>query len=491
MAAAVAELKAGGATVALLTTSEMRAAHRSDVTIGVLRDRHPPPWDADVFVSDLTGAWRVLHALPAARAATDSAVRLSASASAIGALMLIPGVPGRSSASINVGMAASLWFGFRAGAKVFRDPLPEPETGHDWHGLPVAEVQRLLPRPADEHLEEPSEWWQKLPPLRVLHGATAASWGLVRDFADEMRTDLSDPITPLLATGALASALLGSPLDAVLVGSVVLVNAALSAEQQLHAERILNRLLAVQDPPARRRVGPLDARRREKVPAKRLRPGDIIEVHADEVVPADARLLHASNVEVDESTLTGESLPVSKQTEPTPGAPLAERTCMLYAGTTMVAGTAVAVVTAVGSRSEMRRVLAMAPRKLQEIGLQRQLRRITRRALPVSVAGGGVVGLLSMSRGTPLREAASSAVTLVVAAIPEGLPLVATLAQLAAARRLAGESVLIRNPHSVEALARLKVVCFDKTGTLSENRLKVKTVRPMTGFTPGRCWMRR
>ena len=489
VAAAVAELKAGGATVALLTTSQMRAAHQSDVTIGVLRDRHPPPWDADAFVSDLTGAWRVLHALPAARAATDNAVRLSASASAIGALMLIPGVPGRSSVSVNVGMAASLWFGFRAAAKVFRDPLPEPETGHDWHSLPVAEVQRLLPRPVDEHSLESSAWWQKLPPVRVLQGATVASWGIVRDFADEMRTDLSDPITPLLATGALASALLGSPLDAVLVGSVLLVNAALSAEQQLHAERTLNRLLAVQDPPARRRIGslegPLDAQRREKVPTKRLRPGDIIEVHADEVIPADARLLDALNVEVDESTLTGESLPVTKQTEPTPGAPLAERTCMLYAGTTMVAGTAVAVVTAVGSRSEMRRALAMAPRKLQEIGLQRQLRRITRRALPFSVASGGVVGLLSVSRGTPLREAVSSAVTLIVAAIPEGLPLVATLAQLAAARRLTGESVLIRNPHSVEALARLNVVCFDKTGTLSENRLKVKAVRPTTGFTPG------
>jgi cation-transporting ATPase I len=485
VSAAVAELKASGATVALLTTSEMRAAHRSDVTIGVLRGQHPPPWGADVLVSDLTGAWRVLHALPAARAATDNAVRLSASASAIGALMLIPGVPGRSSASTNVGMLASLWFGFRAAVKVFRDPLPEPETGHDWHGLPVAEVQRLLPRPPDEHAQELPGWWRKLPPVRVLRGATAASWGLVRDFADEMRTDLSDPITPLLATGALASALLGSPLDAVLVGSVLLVNAALSAEQQLHAERILNRLLAVQEPSARRRVGPLDRQRREKVPATRLRPGDIIEVHADEVIPADARLLHASNVEVDESTLTGESLPVSKQTEPTPGAPLAERTCMLYAGTTMVAGTAVAVVTAVGSRSEMRRALAMAPTKLQEIGLQRQLRHITRRALPFSVASGALVGLLSVSRGTPLREAATSAVTLIVAAIPEGLPLVATLAQQAAARRLTGESVLIRNANSIEALARLQVVCFDKTGTLSENRLKVKSVRAMTGFAPG------
>lgn len=484
VAAAVAELKAAGKTVALLTTSDMRAAHRSDVTVGLQRPGHSPPWGADVLINDLAGAWRILHALPAARAATDGAVRLSASASAIGALMLIPGVPGRSSASVNVGMVASLWFGYRAALKTLRDPLPEPDTSHDWHALPVAEVRRLLPRPPDEERARVTVPSRQAAPLRALRDAAVASWGTVRDFADEMRGDLADPITPLLATGAAASALLGSPLDAVLVGGVLLVNAALSAEQQLHAENTLNRLLAVQDPPARRRVGPLDGQRREKVPTARLRPGDIIEVHADEVVPADARLLHASNVEVDESTLTGESLPVAKQTDATPGAPLAERSCMLYAGTTVVAGTAVAVVTAVGSRSEMRRALAMAPRKLQEIGLQRQLRHITRRALPFSVAGGTLVGLLSVARGTGLREAVSSAVALIVAAIPEGLPLVATLAQLAAARRLTGESVLIRNPHSIEALARLDVVCFDKTGTLSENRLTVKAVHPMAGYSP-------
>ncbi|MCV7164269.1 cation-translocating P-type ATPase [Mycobacterium stomatepiae] len=484
MAAAVAQLKAEGHTVTLLTTSQMRAAHRSDITIGVLRDRHAPPWDADVFVSDLTGAWRVLHALPAARAATDGAVRLSASASSIGALMLIPGVPGRSSVSVNLGMAASLWSGYRAAVKVLHDPLPEPETGREWHAIPVAEVQRLLPRPADQRRTKASNARRQPPPVRALHEAAATTLGILRDFAGEMRGDLSDPITPLLATGALASALLGSPLDAVLVGSVLLANAALSAEQQLYAERTLDRLLAVQDPPARRRLGPLDRQRSENVATRRLRLGDIIEVHADEVVPADARLLDASNVEVDESTLTGESLPVTKQTEPTPGAPLAERTCMLYAGTTVVAGTAVAVVTAVSSRSEMRRALAMAPRKLQEVGLQHQLRRITGRALPFSLASGGVVGLVSVLRGTALRDAASSAVNLVVAAIPEGLPLVATLAQLSAARRLTEQSVLVRNPNSIEALARLDVVCFDKTGTLSENRLRVKSVRPATGYRP-------
>ena len=265
----------------------------------------------------------------------------------------------------------------------------------------------------------------------------------------------------------------------------MLANAALSAEQQLHAERVLRRLLAEQDPLARRRVGPLSERRNEKIHATRLRPGDIIEVRSGEVVPADGRIIDASNVEVDEATLTGESLPVTKNTEPAPGAPLAERTGMLYAGTTMVAGTALAVVTAVGSNTEVRRAGAMAPAKPREFGMQRQLSRITRRALPWSLTGGALVGLLSVLRGTPLRQSVTSAVAITVAAVPEGLPLVVTLAQLTAARRLSGQSVLIRNAPSVEALARLDVVCFDKTGTLSENRLLVKSVHAMAPFTAG------
>jgi cation-transporting ATPase I len=485
VAQAVASLKADGLTVALLTTPQMRTAHGADVTIGVARGGGPPPWGSDVFVPDLIAAWRVLHAMPAARAATDRGIRVSASSSAIGALMLIPGVVGYGPVSVNLGVVGGLWAGFSAGAKVFRDALPRPEAGHDWHALPVTEVQRLLPRPPDEQHAESSARVVDIAPVRALRDTAGGSWRLARDFIAEMRGDLADPITPILATGAAASALLGSVLDAALVTGVLLTNAALSAEQQLHAERTLRRLLAVQDPLARRRVGPLDAQRTEQVAANRLRPGDIIEVRSGEVVPADARVIHASNVEVDESMLTGESLPVTKQTEPTPGVPLAERASMLYGGATMVAGSALAIVTAVGSSTEMRRALAMAPTKSREIGLQRQLSRITRRVLPWSLTGGGLVGLLSALRGTPLRESVASAVAIIVAAVPEGLPLVVTLAQLAAARRLSGESVLVRNAHSIEALARLDVVCFDKTGTLSQNRLQVKAVRPLGGFTTG------
>lgn len=475
LADAVNRSAADGTTVALITSADMRSPHAAHLTIGVVRADGRPPWGADVFVGDLTGAWRLLHAVPVARRVSAKAVQLSASSSAIGALMLVPGVVGNGPATVSAGAAAGLWNGFIAGAKVFRDRLPHPEPGHDWHALPATEVTRLLPRPVDGTDSEP-------PGPKRTAGAAAAAWRGARDFLAEVRADLDDPITPLLVTGAMASALLGSAVDAALVTSVLVANAAVSAEQQLHAERTIAHLLAVQEPLARRCTGPVEKRHHEKVPADRLRPGDLIEVVAGEVIPADARLIEAVNIEVDESTLTGESLPVAKDTTPTPGAALAERICMLYGGTTILSGTGMAIVTAVGGGMEIRRAMAMAPRTSGEIGLHAQLRHITKRALPVSVAGGAMVGALGLLRGTPLRLALSEAVSVVVAAVPEGLALVATLAQLAAARKLSDEHVLVRNPHSVEAFARVDVVCFDKTGTLSENRLQVRKVHPLDGF---------
>lgn len=482
LADVVSRLRLDGATVVFLTTSEMAAQHEADFTVGISRGS-TPPWGADVFVPDLPAAWRILRAIPVARAASIRGVRLSLSSSAIGALMLVPGVPGYGPDAVNAGVFAGLWTGFAAADKLFRESLPAPEPGHDWHSLTVDEVQVALPRPVRAPAgppERPPTW---LAPVRFARRTTTTAWSLAGDLAGEIRANLADPITPILATGAVASALLGSPLDAALVGSVLLTNATLSAQQQLHAERTLRRLLAVQDPPARLRVGPLEDDVSEDVPAGMLRLGDIIEVRPGEVVPADARLIRAANVEVDESRLTGESLPVPKQTDPTPGAPLAERACMIYAGCTVVAGTALAVVTAVGRGTEVSRAMALAPKKNRRIGLHHQLAGITNRALPWSLGGGALVGLLSVLRGSRLREAIGGAVAVSVAAVPEGLPLVATLAQLAAARKLSGEHVLIRNPNSVEALARLDVVCFDKTGTLSQNRLQVKRIHPLPGYS--------
>ncbi|MDY6997844.1 MAG: cation-translocating P-type ATPase [Actinomycetota bacterium] len=475
LADTVAVLRAGGATVALLSTSGQRAALDADLAIGLLRDGAAPLWGADVLVPDLAAAWRMLRTLPASRAAAAAGVSLSAGSSTLGALMLIPGVPGSGPASVDLTATWGVWRGFEMGRKVFDEPLPHPEAGHDWYALPVEEVARLLPRPAEAAAESASGWTAVTAsaPARL----AVRGYRSVRDYAGAVREDLADPMTPILATGAAASALLGSPLDAVMVGSVLVGNAAISAQQTVHARQILDRLLAVQEPPAR--VAVADGYR--EVASAALRPGDVIEVRSGEVVPADARLIGADGVEVDESALTGESLPVDKDTEPTPGVTLAERSGMLYAGTTVVAGRAHGIVVATGPATQARRALAMSPAKKHEVGLSAQLGAITRKALPWSLAGGGLVGVLSLLRGTPIREAASGTVGISVAAVPEGLPLVVTLAQSASARQLTGSSVLIRNPKAIEAFARVKAVCFDKTGTLSENRLRVTSVRPLDG----------
>ncbi|MFM9034313.1 MAG: cation-translocating P-type ATPase, partial [Mycobacterium sp.] len=146
LAEAVSDLRRDGATVAFVTTSAMAAQHEADITVGISRGADAP-WGADVFTADLAAAWRILRAVPAARAETARGIRLSMSGSAIGALMLVPGVPGYGPDAVNMSAFAGLWSGLRSGSRVFDEPLPAPEPGHEWHGLPADEVRRLLPRP--------------------------------------------------------------------------------------------------------------------------------------------------------------------------------------------------------------------------------------------------------------------------------------------------------------------------------------------------------
>ena len=164
---------------------------------------------------------------------------------------------------------------------------------------------------------------------------------------------------------------------------------------------------------------------------------------------------------------------------------------MLFAATTVVAGTGLAVVTAVGSQTEVRRAAEVPRAERGAVGLQTRLREMTDRSLPVSLAGGGLVSALALVRGAGLRRAVASGVAVIIAAVPEGLALVSTLAQQASARRLTKLGALVRTPRSVEALGRVDVVCFDKTGTLSENRLRVAKVcpreRPLPRRRPRRC----
>ncbi|WP_409428119.1 HAD-IC family P-type ATPase [Mycobacterium sp. SMC-11] len=484
LAAAVTAYQAEGHDVAVLSAVAVDALAAADVALGML-GQGVPPWCADVLLTDLAAAWRVLHALPAARSASHRGVEIATGATALGSLLMLPGVRGSGPGPVTTGAAAGALSGYWLARRAVDAAVPRPAAVHEWHAMSVDQVRAVLPPPESE---EPTTTHHAPAAAAALAAVDLARRGaqatapprLLRQFAQAVRSELSDPITPVLALGAAASAVLGSPVDAILVGSVLGGNAMLAAAQRLIAERRLSVLLNEQIPPARK-VLP-DGSHCE-IPAEELLPGDVIEVHAHEVVPADGRLIEAIDLEVDESSLTGESLTVVKQVEATPGADLADRECMVYAGTTVVTGTAVALVTATGGDTHGRRAAELVAGDQSAIGLQHQLSLLTSKAWRISLAGGALVTGLGMARRTGLRQAVASGIAVSVAAIPEGLPLVATLSQQSSARRLTKAGVLVRVPRSVEALGRVDVVCFDKTGTLSKNRLRVSQVHPAAGFT--------
>lgn len=249
--------------------------------------------------------------------------------------------------------------------------------------------------------------------------------------------------------GAAASAILGSGVDAALMPGAMAMNAAVGGVQRLRAEHAVAALAAAQSQKARRvRPGAEDGDETSLVDAGDLVPGDVIELGVGDVVPADARLLSLSDLEVDESSLTGESLPVAKQVAATPHASVQDRRCMVFEGTTVVAGRGRAAVVATGEQTEAGRAVALAARTPHSAGVQARLQELTAKALPLTVAGGAAVTGLALLGGRPLRQAIGGGVAVAVAAVPEGLPLVATVAQLAAARRLSRRGVLVRAPRA-------------------------------------------
>ncbi|MFG2090546.1 HAD-IC family P-type ATPase [Spirillospora sp. NPDC048824] len=516
LADSVRALQREGNGVLVIARGQDRALDAADVGVSVLCGDGSADWRADLVCGPGLGeAWRLLTAVRPARRASDRAAELSLSASALGALLLAGGRPRRRGIAywrdlppVHVaGMMAMLANAVSA-RRLDHRPLPPPVVRDAWHALTAEEVFGRLYRTAAE--PAPGETGTRGPGSRAaavragLAAVPPLQWTVVRPvgaglrLAAAVRQELDDPLTPVLALGAAASAVVGSSVDALLVTGVMTGNAVIGGVQRMRAERVLGELLLGQQVAARRlRDGaarpPRDGAARpprpgagdpdafaylrsaatEQLPAGRLRIGDVIHLRPEDVVPADARLLWAESLEVDEATLTGESVPVGKSIEPAPGADPADRYCMVYEGTTVVAGGAVALVVATAEATETGRAAALAGAADASSSMQAHLAELTHQALPATLLGGASVTALGMLRGLPLHRALESGIAVAVAAVPEGLPLVATLSQLAAARRLSRLGVLVRSTRALEALGRVDTLCFDKTGTLTEGRLRL------------------
>ncbi|MBE3575905.1 MAG: cation-translocating P-type ATPase [Firmicutes bacterium] len=287
------------------------------------------------------------------------------------------------------------------------------------------------------------------------------------------------------AAGVLAC--LGNFTDAAAIGAILAVNAALATTQELKAQRLLRALRQRSRP----QVRVVRAGERRQIDPSQLVPGDILLLQAGEQVPADARLLEAVDLQTDESSLTGESLPVAKgsgaalQAGLPPGTPLAERINMVYAGSAVVRGRARALVVATGAHTEMGSVWkAVRQARQQYTPLQEQLLRLGHRLLRLSLLAGGVVFLLGVLRRQPLLLMVMTGLSMAVAAVPEGLPAIITVGLSMGVQRLVRRQAVVQHLGAVETLGRANLLCSDKTGTLTINRMKVRAVLPAQEILP-------
>jgi len=305
-------------------------------------------------------------------------------------------------------------------------------------------------------------------PNRLVASPPVPTW---RRFLDQFRALV---IWILIAASLIAGAL-GEWSDTLAILAIVLLNGLLGFLQEERAGKALAALRRLSVPMAKvRRDGRLQV-----IPASELVPGDVIELEAGSSVPADARLVQGYSLRVQEAALTGESTPVEKDPACVLSGttPLGDRRNMVYAGTVVAAGKGHAVVVATGMATELGRIAGLLEQTLPEpTPLQRRLAEMGRVLVVVCLAAVAIIFTLQTLRGDRMIEAFLLAVGLAVAAVPEGLPAVVTVALALGLQRMARRNALVRKLPSVETLGSVTVICSDKTGTLTRNEMTVREV---------------
>ncbi|MDZ7687866.1 MAG: calcium-translocating P-type ATPase, PMCA-type [Halobacteriales archaeon] len=327
------------------------------------------------------------------------------------------------------------------------DVLSEYETSRD--GLTTDE--------ADERLDE--------------HGENDIVSGKGRSVTRIFVAQFDSVLIWVLVAAAVLSFWTGHVVDAVLITIIVVANGVFGFVQDYRAERSLEELRELAAPTATvlRDGEPTD------IEATGVVPGDVLVLKSGDVVPADGRLIETTDFETDEAALTGESLPVSKSVEAVESnTPVAERACMVYKGTSVTRGRANAVVTSTGMETEVGGIAEeLATTEETDTPLQNELNSLGTKLGVGVVVLSAVVAPLLLLRGTEPVQAGLTAVSLAVAAVPEGLPAVVTLTLALGVRKMSDENALVRRLPSVESLGSVDVICTDKTGTLTKGEMTV------------------
>ncbi|HEX2880348.1 MAG TPA: cation-translocating P-type ATPase [Polyangiaceae bacterium] len=304
-------------------------------------------------------------------------------------------------------------------------------------------------------------------PNEIRRDASVSRWKL-------LAAQFNSPVIWLLIGASIVSVVLREGADAIAIATIVVINGVIGFLQEYRAERALLALRSLTAP--RSRV--VRDGRTQVVSASNVVVGDLLVLEAGDVVAADARVLEAHVLSANEAPLTGESIPTVKSSDPVdPAAPLAERHDRIFMGTAIATGTGMAEVFATGMRTELGRIAnLLSSAEDSETPLQRRLARVSRILLLICLMVVALVALLGLLRGNSLIDVFISAVSLAVAAVPEGLPAVVTIALAVGMQRMAAQRALIRRMHAVETLGCATVICTDKTGTLTTGVMAVREI---------------
>ena len=258
--------------------------------------------------------------------------------------------------------------------------------------------------------------------------------------------------------------------EPVLILLIVVLNAVMGVMQESKAEKALDALKSMSAPHAR----VIRNGEEEVIDAVDLVPGDIIRLEAGDFVPADARLLHSVSLKSEESALTGESVPSEKDADTIVDekAPLGDRSNMVFSGCSITYGTATAVVTATGMNTEMGKIANLLDNEEEgQTPLQKKLAQLGKYLGILAIAACAIIFVVGMANGIPAMEIFMTAVSLAVSAIPEGLPAIVTIVLSIGVQRMVKKNAIIRRLPAVETLGSASIICSDKTGTLTQNRM--------------------